>query len=526
MANILTIDRDYVTRALLQLQYFPNVRGAGLELPPLFSTETFSLPVAEELALWQRERIKEKDGWRKWVSLRTRRFDGLIRRLGIPHPSAYSDLVIHLRSHWEEMRPILSGDHSQIKPEAHADGRLVIMDYSDKLFELSQQTRMAHGKSHMVNADISSCFPSIYSHAVDWAVRGKSDAKKDLRSLHWAATLDKKVQCCSNGETKGLMIGPAISNVLAELVLQRVDGQLDAAFTRYIDDYKAYFEKREDAENFLMDLQTQLAEFKLDLNTRKTRVISLQGGTGDAWISDITAQLPARSDVLSTCRFLQFSESLAQQMPDKSALRFAVKTHLGDTDRASKGDVAVVDELVRITQFHPHILPHVSQEIGWCVGPRSIGGLDWLPTVQVEQLFLRLPQFPVDRSHLQHLVNPLAKQLKDSARRRETDAVLWLLYILGSQLGADALGLPVADVIAMDDDLVWIGLASVFPSALGPIADRVKELNYLASGDREEHWLARYELFRVGALQEHDLEDAEKAWMEILVKHCVRFSAL
>ncbi len=524
MANILTIDRDYVTRALLQLQYFPNVRGAGLELPSLFSTEAFSLPIAEELAAWQQKRPKET--WKKWVTLRTRRFDGLIRRLGIPHPSAYSDLVIHVRAHWKEMAPLLCGEHSQIKPELHVDGRLVIMDYSDKLFELSQQTRMAHGKSYMVKADISNCFPSIYSHAVDWAVRGKSNAKKDLQSLHWAATLDKKIQCCSNGETKGLVIGPAISNVLAELVLQRVDGQLVAEFTRYIDDYKAYFEKREDAENFLVDLQIQLAEFKLDLNTRKTRVISLHNGTGDAWISDVTAQLPARSDVLSTCRFLQFSERLAKQMPDKSALRFAVKTHLGDTDRASKGEVAVVDELVRITQFHPHILPHLSQEIGWCVGPRSSGGLDWLPTVQVEQLFPRLPQFSVDRSHLQHLLKPLAKQLKDAARRRETDTVLWLLYIMGSQLGAEASDLPLKDAIVMDDDLVWIGLASMFPSLLEQIADRVKELNDLDSGDREEHWLARYELFRVGALQEDDLEDAEKEWMEILVRHSVRFSNL
>ena len=38
------------------------------------------------------------------------------------------------------------------------------------------------GKRYMVTADISKCYPSIYSHAIAWALAGKSVAKSV--SLH------------------------------------------------------------------------------------------------------------------------------------------------------------------------------------------------------------------------------------------------------------------------------------------------------------------------------------------------------
>lgn len=73
---------------------------------------------------------------------------------------------------------------SQIKPILHEDGRIVQMDYETSERSLSRQTRLAQGQEFMVTADVSSCFPSIYSHAIDWATRGKKTAKAD----HFSST--------------------------------------------------------------------------------------------------------------------------------------------------------------------------------------------------------------------------------------------------------------------------------------------------------------------------------------------------
>lgn len=524
MAGECVIDEDYLTRALLQLQYLPNIREDNMDIPPFFSSETFSLQAAEALALHQRSRPRAT--WKKWVTLRTRRFDGLIRHLGLPHPCAYAELVLHIRDHWVEMAPMLKSSHSQIKPKQHFDGRLVVMDYADPLTCLNQQTRLAQGKTYRVEADISNCFPSIYTHAVDWAMRGKRDAKNDTRSDCWSAILDKKIQSCTNGETKGLMIGPAVSNLLAELILQEVDRNLDGTFTRYIDDYKAYFNTREEAESFLVGLQRQLAEFKLDLNTRKTRITNLRDGLGDVWISDITALMPVRSDVLSTCRFLQSSERMAQQVLDKSVLKYAIKAHLGDESRLTKGNASIIDELGRMVQFHPHTLPYLSQEIAENRGTR-LGHAQGEWSKAGTGALIAQPQFlRSDQNVLQHLVQPLMKSLEQAVRRRETDTVLWLLYITGCQLECEASVLPLKAIIEMDDDLVWVGLGSLFPELLDSIADRVRDVRYNDRGDHEEHWFARYELFRVGTLKDENLGESEKPWMRLLKEHSVRFSTL
>lgn len=490
-----TLTDVFAAKALLQRQYFPNVKQHGEELPPIFGSESFSVDAAEAIR-------DLKPEFAAWVELRTRRFDGLIRRLGIPHPVPYARLVLHIRDHWSELESMLDSLHSQIHPSWHSDGRIIQMDYGDRAEEHREHTRLAQGKNYLVKADISNCFPSIYSHALDWALRGKASAKADKRSRTWQAEVDKYARACVNNETKGLLIGPAVSNLLSELVLQRIDTDLaPATFVRYIDDYSAYFTTRDEAEAFVVNLQRALAVYRLDLNTRKTRIVSLREGHGDAWMAEVLSYLPVERSELAIARFLQQAELLAQRHAGESVLKFAAKTVLGQESALAEDDCPlVVDELARITQFHPHLLSILSHELA------------------------KLS----DKIDYDHLVTPLLEQLIRAIRGAETDSILWLLYILTTQLHYSFELEPAVmqEMLNLDDDLVWIATAYLVPTRADEVAACIRGMSYVDESDRHSHWLARFEFWRVGLIADAAMTAQELNWMKSLKSRSVAFSGL
>lgn len=492
------LDAEYVTRALLQVQYLPHIKKEGEELPPIFSSESFDLEAARAVS-------GMKPVHASWIELRTRRFDGLVRRLGVPNPVPYAKLVLHVRAHWSHLVARLGSEQSQIKPEWHADGRLLQMDYVEKSEEHHQYTLLAQGKQYLVKADISNCFPSIYSHSLDWALRGKRVAKAWAKGRRkppsWEAKLDQVARNCVNQETKGLLIGPAVSNLLAEIVLQKIDGELSSVpFVRFIDDYSAYCSSREEAEDFIVDLQKALSVYRLDLNTRKTKIVSLRDGIGDEWMGDVLSHLPSTKSDLAAARFLQQAELLARQHPSESVLKFASKTLLGSDDRSEAGSLYLVDELIRLSQFHSHLLPILSREIA------KVGHLG--------------------SGYRERLAEPLRAQLLRAARARETDSVLWLLYIIRSQLGR-ALELKAVDpILDLEDDLIWIAVGVLDRRRSGRVARRIREVEYVDEMDWQAHWLARYEYWRIGLLEDKDLFYEEYEWMDVLRMKGVSFSDL
>src|SRR5690606_13540500 len=118
-----------------------------------------------------------------------------------------------------------------------------------------------------------------------------------------------------------------ISNLLSEIVLQRIDEELTDSgysFIRYVDDYTAYCESREEAETFIVDLQRNLSEYRLDINNRKTRFIDLRNGIREPWISEVFSHLPHEWSDGGAIRFLQHCESMASRFPHASVLKYAI----------------------------------------------------------------------------------------------------------------------------------------------------------------------------------------------------------
>ena len=126
----------------------------------------------------------------------------------------------------------------------------------------------------------------------------------------------------------------------------------------------------------------------------------------------------------------------------------------------------------------------------------------------------------------ERLSQPLWEQLGGAIRRGETDSILWLLYILRVQL-RQPLRLDRAtlcSVLDLDDDLVWVALGTLDRRWAQRVGEHLRTREYLDAADYQAHWLARYEFWRTGWLDESDLDGHEKARMKVLKNEAVRFS--
>lgn len=171
-----------------------------------------------------------------------------------------------------------------------------------KFFESGDSLRLEQKYSHMLKIDVSGCFYHIYTHSVTWAVKGKDIAKKNTKVKTFENDFDHLMQHANYNETNGIIVGPEISRIFAEIILQAVDLAIlrelkeqygyklgrDYEIRRYVDDSYVYATSREILENVCSVYQEQLAFYKMDINKSKLEYCVRPFTTG---VSDAKRQL-------------------------------------------------------------------------------------------------------------------------------------------------------------------------------------------------------------------------------------------
>jgi len=131
----------------------------------------------------------------------------------------------------------------------------------------------------LLQFDVKRCFPSIYTHSIAWAVKGKQHAKNNIGAYSFERRFDELMQGSNYKETAGIVIGPEFSRVFAEIIFQEIDKRVSAAVTaqnlnvsirRYIDDFFVFASDRKSAEIVYEITQEHLRSFKLYVNEAKT----------------------------------------------------------------------------------------------------------------------------------------------------------------------------------------------------------------------------------------------------------------
>ncbi len=258
------------------------------------------------------------------------------RAMAIPNPFAYAQLCDCLYLNWEKIK-----DHFKEKTEhqTYKVSRVHIrkLKISGQIFEMNykhldddgnpEQTIIIKSKYRVI-ADISNCFPSIYSHSIPWALVGKEVAKSSSKT-EWYNVLDCKLRNIKYKETNGLLIGPHTSNIFSEIILTSVDKELwdkGYRYERHIDDYTCYVDTFEKAESFILDLSSELKKYELTLNGKKTRIIPLPNLTDESWKHQLNNfYLGDKCGLVQLRSFLDLVIELTLEKGDSAIINYAMR---------------------------------------------------------------------------------------------------------------------------------------------------------------------------------------------------------
>lgn len=175
------------------------------------------------------------DEWRGYINYESMRNTNIPRNIGIPTPMGHELLCKTLMKHWTKLTKyfetktkgqprIISRIHIRKIQDTKA---LFLMNYKNWIDDGTPEPDIYLGKRYMIHTDISKCYPSIYTHAIPWALVGKDVAKNNIgKYKEWYNQIDHFAQISKNGETHGLLIGPHTSNILSEIILCAIDKEL------------------------------------------------------------------------------------------------------------------------------------------------------------------------------------------------------------------------------------------------------------------------------------------------------------
>lgn len=338
------------------------------KLPSVFDASTF-------LAFCKTPgRTPFSDKWYPYASYNSMRNINIPRPIGIPTPMGYERLCACLKDHWPLIQKHFINTTST---QTHIVSRIHIrkMHNTDALFEMNYKDWKADGtpepdlligKKYMVCADISKCFPSIYTHAIPWALVGKTTAKQYSKNKSaWYNQIDHFAQISKNGETHGLLIGPHTSNLLSEIILCKIDEALNQKwdYIRNIDDYCCYVKSRDEADDFLVDLNRCLREYDLSLNHKKTEILELPVGAVERWVRQLKnksvyfGKFKPYVDYKEVQSFLDFSIELVTQSRENASIIFYALKTLKDFTLTPNAKQYLAKTVISLALIYPYIVP-------------------------------------------------------------------------------------------------------------------------------------------------------------------------
>ncbi len=294
------------------------------------------------------------------------------RPLGIPNPATYQLLCKYVSDIWPQLQEYFE---NETKGQEHIISRthirkmrdskgLFSMNYKDWKADGTPEPDLLLGARYLVHADISNCFPSIYTHALSWALVGKDLAKQNQNKAQWYNKLDFYTRNIKNGETHGLLIGPHVSNLLSEIILVKIDKALYDLGWRYIrniDDYTCYVSTYEEGQLFLTELSEQLRAYDLTLNHKKTAIEELPTASVEHWVRKINAFTVFNDKEIMNFKevraYLDMAIDLMKENNNNAAiLNYAMKV-LSKKQLSNNAKAYYVKTIFHLTVIYPYLVP-------------------------------------------------------------------------------------------------------------------------------------------------------------------------
>ncbi len=518
--DILELNPENLEKSLLQFNYFPFTHEQREEMPPIFGSEMLTKEVSREIQKVGLSKFRKENGF-DVVSFKRTRHPGIPRILGIPHPKAYVDLVSIITENWNEnISTKCQSENSILDFEIQSDFRIIVHNYNSRAIDNSVESTKADvdfGSAYRIKTDIANFYRSIYSHSLPWALIGIDKAKKNRDSSCWFNKIDKHTRICQRNETKGITIGPATSSIISEMILFPVDEHLRECgyrFYRYIDDYTAFTDDRNEADKFLFDLAKKLEEYALHLNPKKTSISEMPIQNAEKWVVEMNQVLAlatshetleeeprhGKLNYRQARLIIDKAILLGHENPDGSVAKYAFSAIIDTGVIDDETEKYVEDYLLKYSFYYPSLIPLIHR---------------WLQ------------KYP----YRIHIGDRIFSILKKSVRSGNSDNIVWCIFYL---IKNDAYYRDEVIDLAIDEQssivlLMAYVYAVSFRQNTEKIENWAKDLverfynGDVIEYDLDKHWIVLYQLFLDGKIEQPYKSQEDQKVFSILKKNNISF---
>lgn len=309
----------FIFENLLRNEYFPE------ELPPCFNSESLADKHKEI-----KKAISEIHYKVPSLPMTFSGFKGIQarRKFSIPNPYHYCKAVEVIVNNSEDIFDIFNKNNVSLTrplkdaPEKNEPYKKLSNSIDDRkrFIEELYQTNMFE-----IRIDINSFFDNIYTHSIPWAIHTKAIAKKDKSEALYGNILDSSLRAMNYGQTNGILVGNAVSRIVSEIILCRVDEVVhkrlpDIKYKRYRDDYYIYTENGLEINNIVSIFRQELAKYGLNLNENKTQIYESPFTYEKVWVEQMRGYLHLQPDV-----FLSKTISEYNKYQDIAILKYGLK---------------------------------------------------------------------------------------------------------------------------------------------------------------------------------------------------------
>src|SRR5665647_566177 len=230
------VSKDNIAKWLLEEGFYPE----QYVIPPCFRIKKFDLQVNPYYIVDnsgdQEKFDPEKSDLVKVSFPKSQLTD---RTFGIIDPKLYHDMVWYLMNEWDLVIKTLFKSQNKIYSYSfpipvskksdpilgHLRAGRMIYEY----LEMAENDLVAEAYNYkfLLRTDIKNFYPSIYTHSIAWALHTKELIRKKGNRADFSNFLglkvDRLIQSANDGCTNGIAIGPAISDLISEIVLSAID---------------------------------------------------------------------------------------------------------------------------------------------------------------------------------------------------------------------------------------------------------------------------------------------------------------
>jgi hypothetical protein len=303
------IPKSEISKWLLEQGYYPE----QYVVPPTFQVKNFELQKKPYFKVKPKKNGQQDFPVTKsdLVNVSFPKTQFTDRTFGIIEPKIYHDLVWYLVDEWDLVIKTLFQKENKIysysfpiplsKKNEGALGNLRAGRMIYEYIEMAENDLVAEACNYryILKTDIKNFYPSIYTHSIAWALHTKELIRKQGNRSNFSKFLglkiDKLIQYANDGCTNGIAIGPAISDLISEIILTTIDTEssklideesIDFVGVRFKDDYKFLCKSKSDANTIIKILQKQMGIFNLTLSESKTENTELPEGLFRDWTAD------------------------------------------------------------------------------------------------------------------------------------------------------------------------------------------------------------------------------------------------